>query len=127
MDVVWAVAVVVTFAATIEGLDLPERAREVGRRGRDCLAVLGDASLDDAAKEERLQRQAVRLFALFGILAGGSLLAIGLPLGAVRALDAVGWASFADVLDVLERLDFLAAVTVAGVAVYLLVRRLGGP
>lgn len=123
MDVFWAVGVVLGFAATIEALDLPSRAREVGRRGRECLGVLRDPSLDDAAKEERLQRHALRLFGLFGILAGGSLLALGLPLGAVWGLDLVGWASFPDVLDVLERVDFLAAVTVAGLVGYVVLRR----
>lgn len=122
MEFVWAVGVVVGFAAVLEVLDLPERAREVGRRGRACLEVMQDASADDTTKEKELQQQAVRLFGLFGILAGGSLLALGLPLGAVWGLDAIGLAAFGDVLATLERLDFLAAVTVAGVAGWLVVR-----
>lgn len=126
MDLFWAVGVVVGFAATIEILDLPDRAREVGRRGRACLEAVRDPALDDAAKEERLQRHALRLFGLFGLLTGGSLLAIGLPLGAVWGLDFVGWASFSDVLGVLERLDFLAVVTGAGVVAYAVVCRVRG-
>lgn len=111
MDVVWAVGVMVGLAATIEALSLPDRAREVARRGRTCLEAVRDPAPEDAAKEERLQRHALRLFGLFGLLAGGSLLAIGLLLGAVRGLDLVGWASFPDVL---ERLDFLAALKGGG-------------
>lgn len=127
MDVVWALLVVVTFAVLIERLGLPDRAREVARRSRDCLDVVRDASLDDAAKEERLRRQSLRLFGLFGRLAGGSLLALALPLAAVWLADRAGLASTAAVLSVLERVDFLVGVTVAGGIAYLLARALGRP
>lgn len=126
MALVWASLVVVSFALVIERLDLPGRAREVGRRSEACLDALRDPSLGDEAKEEELRRQAVRLFGLFGRLAGGSLLALGLPLGAVWGLDALGLASFSAVLSVLERVDFLMGATLVGVVTYLLIRRTGG-
>lgn len=126
MALVWASLVVVVFAVVIERLDLPDRAREVGRRSRSCLDALRDPTLGDDAKEEELRRQAVRLFGLFGRLAGGSLLALGLPLGALWGLDALGLASLSAVLSVLERWDFLVGATVVGVATYLLIRRTGG-
>lgn len=127
MALVWASLVVVGFAVVIERLDLPGRAREVGRRSGACLDALRDPSLGDEAKEEELRRQSVRLFGLFARLAGGSLLAVGVPLGAVWGLDALGLASLPDVLSVLERVDFLFGATVVGGAVYVLVRRFGGP
>lgn len=123
MSFLLAIFVVVAFAATIEGLGLPRRVREVVRRAGDCLTVLRDSSLDDGAKERALQRQAVRLFGLLGILAGGSLLALLLPLVGVWLLEALGVASLDRVLSVLERLDFLAGVTVVGVGAYVLLRR----
>lgn len=125
MSLVWALSVVIGFAAVIEVLRLPERAREVARRGRACVEVMRDPELADADKEERLQGHALRLFGLFVLLAGGSLLALGLPLGAVWGLDTVGLASFPDVLGTLERLDFLAAVTLAAIAGWLVLRRAG--
>lgn len=126
MALLWASLVVVTFAVTIERIGLPDRAREVGRRSRACLDALRDPSLGDEAKEEELRRQAVRLFALFARLAGGSLLALGLPLGAVWGIDALGLASLPDVLAVLERVDFLVGATVVGAVAYLLIHRTGG-
>lgn len=126
MALVWASLVVVTFAVVIERLDLPDRAREVGRRSRACLDVLRDPSVGDETKEEELRRQARRLFGLFARLAGGSLLALGLPLGTVWGVDALGLASLPDVLAVLERVDFLVGATVVGAAAYLLIRRTGG-
>lgn len=123
MNLFLAVLVVVAFAVILESLDLPERAREVGSRARDSLGTLRSTELDDRVKEKALQRQAVRLFGLLGILAGGSLLAVGLPLLGVWLLQLVGVASLDGVLSVLERLDFLAGATVIGGLTYLVVRR----
>lgn len=123
MSVVLAVLVVVAFAGAIGRLGLAERAREVGDRARTSLEVLRDPALDDDTKERRLQRQSLRLFGLLGVLTGGSVLALGLPLLGVWVLDRAGVASLAEVLGVLQRVDFLAVTTVVGAVGYLLVRR----
>lgn len=123
MNFVLAVFVVVGFAVTIERLHLPARAREVGRHSTECLDVLRDDSLDDAAKEEALQQRARRLFVLLGLLAGGSLLALGLPLLGVWLVGQMGVGSFGGTLEMLQRLDFLAGTTVVGLLGYLLVQQ----
>lgn len=122
MNFALAILVVVGFATTIDLLNLPAHAREVGQRNTDCLNVLRDASLTDDAKERALQRHARRLFVLLGILVGGSFLALFLPLLAVWLLDEVGVGSFHTVLSVLQRFDFLAGTMVVGLLGYLLVR-----
>lgn len=122
-----ATLVVASFALVLERLHLPDRAREVGNRAIDSLRVLRDPTLDDLAKEEALQHQAVRLFVLLGILVGGSLLALGIPLLAVWLLELGGVASLNSVLAVLERIEFLVGVTVIGAVIYLLVRRIQYP
>lgn len=122
MNLVLAMVVVVGFAVTIEYLDLPGHARDAGRRGMQSIEVLQDDSMDDREKEEALQRHAGRLFGLLGILAGGSVLALGLPLAGVWGLGKLGVGSFSGTLLVLERLDFLAGVTVVGLLGYLLIR-----
>ncbi|PQJ35623.1 hypothetical protein BSZ35_14375 [Salinibacter sp. 10B] len=124
MNVVLAVFVVVGFAATIEYFDLPLHARNVTQRGSDSLAVLRDDSLSDLEKEEALQRQARRLFGLLGILAGGSILALGAPLGIVWLLGRVGIGSFERTLSVLQRLDFLGGTILVGALAYLFIQRL---
>lgn len=127
MALLLAAFVVVGFALLVGALDLPTRAHEVGTRARDCLGVLRDPSLDDRDKEEALQRQAVRLFGLLGILLGGSLLALGLPLGAVWLLDLGELASLGAVLNVLERPDFLIGATLIGGAAYAALRKVRSP
>jgi uncharacterized membrane protein YccC len=86
MNVALALFVMVGFAATIEYLDLPTRARTVVQRSRRALVVLRDESLSDREKEEALQREARTLFRLLGRLARGSALALGGPLGIVWLL-----------------------------------------
>jgi hypothetical protein len=122
MNLALAIFVVVGFAAVLEYLDLPERARGVGERSQDALAVLQDDALDDREKEDALQTHARRLFALLGILGGGSVLALGGPLAIVWGLERLGVGSFTVVLRILQRLDFLGATIVVGLLGYLLVR-----
>lgn len=125
MDVLWASLVVACFAVVLQRLDLPVRANEVARRSRECLEILRDPALDDDRKEVALQRHARRLFVLLAVLVGGSVLALGLPLGAVWGLDRVGWASFPGTWATLQRLDFLAAVSLGGGLLWLISRRTG--
>jgi hypothetical protein len=123
MNLALAVFVVVGFAAILEYLELPRHARDVTRRGTDSLQVLQDSSLSDAEKEEALQDHARRLFVLLGILAGGSVLALGGPLGVVWLLEKIGIGSFQGTLAVLQRLDFLLGTIIVGILAYLLVQR----
>lgn len=124
MSIALAVFVVVGFAWILHVLDLPTYAREAGQRGRASAAVLQDASMSDREKEAAMQDHAQRLFALLGILLGGSTLALGAPFGAVWLLDRAGVASFWRVLAVLERIDFLVGTVVVGGLGYALVQYL---
>lgn len=124
MNLTLAMMVVVGFAATLELLNLPARARDVGRRSQTCLGVLKDDALTDREKEDALQAQTKALFKLLFILGGGSLLALGVPLGGVWLLDRFGIGAFPSVLSILQRLDFLAGTVVAGLVVYVLLSKL---
>lgn len=125
MSLAWAVFVVVVFAATVERLKLPERAREVTSRARDCLRVLRDPSMDDDAKQRALQRHALRLFVLLGVLLGGSVLGLLLPLGGIWVLERWNLASLSHVVGVLQRLDFLLVTVVVGIIAYFIARATG--
>ncbi|MCS3938729.1 hypothetical protein GGP84_001355 [Salinibacter ruber] len=86
--------------------------------------MLRDDSLGDREKEEVLQEQSGELFRLLGILVGGSVLALGLPIGIVWLLGQVGIGSFWGTVHMLERIDFLVGVTVIGLIGYLTFRRI---
>ncbi len=126
MSLLWATFVVAAFAVIIELLALPERARQVATRSTECLRVLRDPALDDDTKERELRRQAIRLFTLTGILAGGSILAIALPMAVIWLLELGGAASLEEVLGVLARIDFLVGAAVVGTFAYVMVGRLRG-
>lgn len=125
MSFLWAGFVVVAFTVTLERLRLAARAREVVTRATDCLNVLRDPSLDDNAKERILQHHTLGLFRLFGLLLGGGILALGLPLAVIWLLELAGVTSVEAVLSVLERIEFLASVTVLGAVAFLLLRWAG--
>ena len=127
MNFALALFVVVGFAATIEYFDLPDRVRTVGERSSRSLAVLRDDSLGDSEKEKALQSQSRELFRLLCILTGGSALALGLPLGIVWVLGRLGVGSFWGTMSILERIDFLAGITIVGGAGYFLMRRFYHP
>ena len=122
MNLALATLVVIGFAGILELLSLPKHARSVAQRSQEAFGVLRDDALDDREKEEALQRHSGRLFALLGILGGGSVLALAGPLAVVWGLERIGIGSFAAVLRILQRLDFLGATIVLGGLGYLLVR-----
>ena len=124
MSLLLAIVVVVTFATLLEWLRIPPRARQVVDVAGASLSALRDPDLDDVSKEQALQRQALHLFRLFGVIAALSLLALLVPIGAVWLMDIAGLASLAKVMLVLERVDFLVAVALVGVAVVATRRRL---
>ena len=125
MSLALAVGVVLGFAGVLHLLELPARATEVGRRSREALETLRDRDLDDDAKARALRRHSLRLFVLMGILLGGSVLSLGLPLGGVWLLDRAGIASLPAVWSVLESPGFLAATVVGGTGLWLVGRRAG--
>ena len=61
------------------------------------------------------------------LAAVAAVLALGLPLGIVWVLGRLGVGSFWGTMSILERLDFLAGVTVVGGAGYFLMRRFYRP
>lgn len=122
MSFLLAVLVILGFAALLNVLRLPAHTRDVMERSQQCMAILQNASMTDAAKEEALQAQARRLFILLGILVGGSLVAFGLPIAIIWGLGSTGLGSFSEALAILQRLDFLLGTIVLGGLAFFLIR-----
>jgi hypothetical protein len=118
----FALLVVVGFASILSGLGVPNRASRVLDESRATLQVVRSPNLTDLEKETALQGKSVTLFShLLGILFG-SLVALAIPVGIVWLAGLVGLVTFADVMDILQRWDFLAAVAVLGLLAYAVVR-----
>lgn len=125
MNVVLAAAVAAGSAFLVERLGLPAHVSTVVNRARRCRRILTDSTRSDLEKERALREESLRLFRLFGRLAGGSLLAIGAPLAVIGALDAVGVVSASAVIATLVRPTFLAAAFGLGGLFYLWRARAG--
>ena len=126
MTLLLALLVVAAFAGIVGRTRLPAHAGEAVRRARGSYAVVSDPSLSDGQKERRLREEAPRLLALLGRIVAGGIMALGVPLGALWVADRAGLTSLPEVLDVLVRLDFLLAVSAAGIVVaWWLTRRRG--
>lgn len=122
MNLLLAVLVVLVFAILLARLRVGRLTRQVVNQGQKGFAILRDPALEDAEKEEALQRSALRLFGLFGAITGLSVTALVLPLGGIWLMQRVGIASLDGVLIILERWDFLLGATVLGTATYYMSR-----
>lgn len=123
MSLLLAALVVVAFCVLIERLNVAGIAREVVERTRRSLEALRDSDLDDAAKERLLRGNSLRLFGSFGTIVAVTTSSLLLPLSGVWALDRAGLAAFPEVMEILQRLDFLVAASVVGACVYYVSRR----
>jgi hypothetical protein len=122
--VIGASLVVIAFAVLAHYIGLLRWTNEVMHHARKATAVLQDSTLDDLAKEKAMQGAAIELFKLLGLLAVGSIIAVGLPIAAIWLADAAGVLSFDAVMAMLIRWEFLLAATVIGFAVFFLLQRI---
>jgi hypothetical protein len=76
-------------------------------------------TLDDDAKEARLQRHAKQLFGLFFLITAGGAAAVFLPVAAIWILDRLQVLSFDGVLRATVSWQFLAATTLLVVLIIL--------
>lgn len=112
MSLVLATVVVIVFSVVLRRAKVTEHAREATGQARRTAKVLRDPLLSDRERERELQESAKRLLGLSAMIAGLGTLALALPIGGVFALDWLGWVSSAEVLTILQRVDFLLAATV---------------
>lgn len=126
MTLAGATFVVIGFAVLIHVFRLVPNSQEVVTRSRGAVEIIRDESLDDEAKEIAIRKHAFRMFALSALLLSGGAGALLIPIGAVWLVGLTGWISAPDVVEMLQRWDFLAAATVVGIAAFYLVGRVRG-
>ena len=83
------------------------------------MRIAANARIADDDKERMLQKSAIRLTGLLLYLVVGSLLALLVPAGVVRLLDAAGVMSFDDVFELLLNWKFIMAGTFIAIVVHL--------
>jgi hypothetical protein len=115
VSLVLALLVVAAFAGIVGRTRVVGHVRVAMQRARGTWSIVSDPALADDEKERRLRAESFPLLVLLGRIALGSVLALGLPLGVLWALDRSGWISMSEVLEILMRLDFLVAVSALGI------------
>ena len=118
-----AAVAIAAFMAAFIASGLVTVATNAGMTARDSLRVMGDASLDDEAKERAVRAASLRLFGAFGAIALRSALVLAAPLAALWLFDLARLAPMDATIDFLLRWDVIIGATVAGVAVWALGRR----
>lgn len=103
-----AIFVCVAFVVLIKILGVAARPFEVAATSRQALRVMSDPTLHDDAKEAAMRQHAKTLARLFVLISGGSLVALGAPLGVVWVLDGIGLLSLNAVFDALLSWPLLA-------------------
>lgn len=119
-----ACLVVAGFVVLAHFVGLIPRTAEVVSRSKESIAVLKDPQLDDDAKEQFMQRNAVALFKLLALLLLGSAIALLAPFAVIWLAEKVGLLSLDSTMEMLLRWDFLLGATVVGFAAFFGMRRL---
>ena len=114
---VGAIFLVVGFVALIQLLGVTEKSRNVVRIALHSMKIIGSSRLSDRAKELKLQKNSLRLFGLFFVLALGSAIAILIPLGILWLGDRLGWLSLSAVLATTVSPVFLIVSSIVAIAV----------
>ncbi len=111
---VWIAAlfVVALFLLLAKAFGLVKQSKEVIALSQRSLEIIQSADLSDAKKEKALQKNSLRMFRYFFLLALGGAAALLLPLGVLWLADRAGWIILDQVLDFLLSPLFIGIGTV---------------
>lgn len=123
MSILGATFVAIGFAILAHWVGLVSKSREVFEVSRTAAKILGDRSMGGEDKEKLLQNHSLRLFALLGTLLAGSAMSLLVPFGILWLIDLAGYPLLDQTVSMLQRGEFLVGATVAGFAVFYVLRR----
>ena len=116
MLLVGEIVLILGFMILLKVFGLIGRTKKVTGVARSALEVVRDRDLDDRQKEAATQKYAKELFSLFIVIAGASLIALGIPLGLVWIMELANLLTVAEVISATLTLEFLGiAVVLSGV------------
>ncbi len=114
---VGAIILVVGFVVLIQLLGVTKKSRNVVRIALHSMKIIGSSRLSDRQKESKLQKNSLRLFGLFFVLAFSGAIAILIPLGVLWLGDRLGLLSLYDVLATTVSPVFLIVSSIVAIAV----------
>lgn len=124
MSLVALAAGVLVFVALLKALGAAETGASVVRTARGAAASLSDAGLGDDAKEAAARAAAATLFRSFVVLAGISLVALGVPALLVWGGSVLGLYPLDHALALATAWPFLLGSTLLAIAAWIALERL---
>ncbi|MGD1920008.1 MAG: hypothetical protein ACFCAD_14605, partial [Pleurocapsa sp.] len=115
-----AIILVAGFVVLLQLLEVIKKSRNVVRIALHSMKILSSSRLSDRQKELKLQKNSLRLFGLFFVLAFGGAIAILIPLGVLWLGDRLGWLSLSAVLATTVSPVFLIFSSIVAIAVLFL-------
>ena len=119
MLLVGEIVLILGFMILLKVFGLIGRTKKVTGVARSALEVVRDRDLDDRQKEAATQKYAKELFSLFIVIAGASLIALGIPLGIVWIMELANLLTVAEVISATLTLEFLGIAVVLSVGMFL--------
>ena len=111
-----SIILVIGFVVLIQLLGVTKTSRNVVRIALHSMKVIGSPRLSDEQKESKLQKNSLRLFGLFFVLAFRGILAVAMPLGILWLCERLGWLSLGTVLATTVSPIFVGVTTILMVA-----------
>lgn len=121
------IASIVLFLIALWRLGLVRVAAGALATAQGALAVMRDASLDDAAREKAAQAASLRLLGIFFSITWRGGLSLGISLLPIWLADISGQAASAEVIGFLSRWDVIGIASAVVVAFYVVRVRLWAP
>jgi hypothetical protein len=118
-----AIVACIVFLGMVRVVGLLQTPNAVYRVAREALRDLGNADLDDDAKEVLMRRHSLAFGRQFLRITGSTVVALGVPLALLWLLDRAGVVSLSRVLATLSSWQFLVGATLVIGAGLLLRRR----
>ena len=111
-----AILLVTGFLVLLQLLGIVNQSRNVVRIALHSMKVLGSNRLSDEQKELKLQKNSLRLFGLFFLLATFGAIAFAVPLGILWLAERLGLLSLSDVLATTVSPAFLIVSSILAIA-----------
>ena len=125
MIVATAITSITVFVLAFRTFGVAKVGASVLTISRDAIRILHDGSLDDLARETKLQRASLQLIGSFISILVRSALALAASFLPIWLISLTGHVTIEDVILYLSRLDVIAIATVAIIVIYFISTRVG--
>lgn len=112
MVLVGHLVLIIGFMIFMKVFGLVAKSYRVTSVAKSALDVVRDPNMDDRQKESATRQYSKELFSLFFVIAGASVVALGIPLVVIWVMDLANLVSLSEVIEGTITLEFLGIAAV---------------